>query len=217
MNQSLNSAVNYFNATASSRLSPSKLARSYMLTVSVSCGIALSLSSVVGRLKSLPPSSKLILSRLTPFAAVASASVVNIYLTRSEELRHGIDVYAVPLSSITETGVHTDGSREAVGKSKIAAQLAVFETAVSRVLNAAPVMALPALALISLQRMPIYKRNPRMLFATNLGIIAVTAYTALPLALAVYPQTRVVQAKTLEPELQTRVGSGELIEYNRGI
>ncbi|GME99932.1 unnamed protein product [[Candida] boidinii] len=133
-NQSLNVAINTANANKSHPLSTKQLITNYFLAVGASCGVALGLNSVVPRLKKINPNTKLILSRLVPFAAVVSAGIVNVFLMRGEEIRKGISVYS------------KDG--ENLGNSKIAALNAVGETAASRVINATPIMVIPPLILL---------------------------------------------------------------------
>ena len=57
--------------------------------------MALGLNALVPRLKRVSPATKTILTRLVPFAAVASAGALNVFLMRGEEIRLGIDVYPV--------------------------------------------------------------------------------------------------------------------------
>ena len=61
---------------------------------------------------------------------------------------------------------------KSLGKSKKAATLAVGETALSRVLNSTPVMAIPPLILVQLQKQDWSKRRPRLTLPVNLGIQA---------------------------------------------
>ncbi|KAK4169499.1 putative mitochondrial transport protein [Cladorrhinum sp. PSN259] len=211
-NQSLNVAINYSNSNKSSPLSWSKIAQSYFLAVGASCSVAVGLNSLVPRLKSLSPSTRLILGRLVPFAAVASAGALNVFLMRGEEIRTGIDVYPVPSASEKSAG-----EVESLGKSKKAATLAVGETAVSRVLNSSPIMVIPPLLLVRLQRGEWLKKNPRFTTPVNLGLILVTSYAVLPLALAAFPQRQKVRADSLEGEFHGRGGEGGLVEFNRGI
>jgi hypothetical protein len=123
----------------------------------------------VPRLKSLSPNARMIAGRLVPFAAVASAGVLNVFLMRGEEIRKGIDVYPV----LTEEEQHKveTGQLEVkpLGKSKKAATLAVGETAVSRVLNSTPIMVLPPLILVRLQQTEWLKQRPKMVTPVNLG------------------------------------------------
>ncbi len=232
-NQSLNVAINYSNSNKSSPLSWSKIAQSYFLAVGASCSVAVGLNSLVPRLKSLAPSTRLLLTRLVPFAAVASAGALNVFLMRGEEMRTGIDVFpalpkepgaaapAPPTPSLTLEKLQQDTSSstttESLGKSKKAATLAVAETAASRVFNSSPIMVIPAVALVRLQNTNWLKANPRLTTPVNLGLILLTSYAALPLALAAFPQRQRVRAESLEKEFHGRGGEGGLVEFNRGI
>ena len=172
-NQSLNVAINNANANKSTPLSTSIMVQSYLLAVSASCSVALGLNAIVPRLKRVSPGTKTILTRLVPFAAVASAGALNVFLMRGEEIRKGIDVYPV-LSEEEKAQREKDGKAiQSLGKSKKAATIAVAETAVSRVLNATPIMVLPPLVLVRLQRTKWLKRRPKMTLPVNLGTNAV--------------------------------------------
>jgi hypothetical protein len=168
-NQSVNVGINFSNANKSIPLSTSTIVQSYLLAVSASCGVAVGLNALVPRLKSLSPNAKMIAGRLVPFAAVATAGALNVFLMRGEEIRQGIDVYPA-LSEAERRGVET-GEHEIkpLGKSKKAATLAVGETALSRVLNATPIMVLPPLLLVRLQKTEWLKQRPRMVTPVNLG------------------------------------------------
>lgn len=169
-NQSLNVAINFSNANKSTPLSTQTIIKSYCLAVSASCGVALGLNALVPRLKRVSPNARLILGRLVPFAAVASAGALNVFLMRGEEIRRGIDVFPV-LSDEEKRRVEAgDVKVESLGKSKKAATLAVGETAISRVLNATPIMVLPPLVLVRLQKTEWLKQRPRMTTPVNLGM-----------------------------------------------
>lgn len=233
-NQSLNVAINSANANKSTPLSTSTLIRSYFLAVSASCSVALGLNAIVPRLKRLSPGTKTILTRLVPFAAVASAGALNVFLMRGEEIRQGIDVYPV-LSEDEKRQKEKDGTAvPSLGKSKKAAALAVGETALSRVLNSTPIMVLPPLILVRLQQAQWLSSRPRMVLPVNLGkqygercsvraadvrlgLILTTSIFALPLALAAFPQRQAVKASTLEEEFWNKGGKEGNVEFNRGI
>lgn len=220
VNQSLNVAINYSNSNKSTPLSYSKIAQSYLLAVTASCGVAVGLNSLVPRLRGISPSTRLVLGRLVPFAAVASAGALNVFLMRGEEMRTGIDVFPV-LSAEDKARLAAEGRAEgdvpSLGKSKKAAAAAVAETAVSRVLNSSPIMVIPPLLLVRLQRTEWLRRNPRLTTPVNLGLILVTSYVALPLALAAFPQRQRVSADLLEEEFHGRGGEGGMVVFNRGI
>jgi tricarboxylate carrier len=212
-NQSLNVAINFSNANKSSPISTSTMVKSYLMAVSASCGVALGLNALVPRLK-VSPGTRIILGRLVPFAAVASAGALNVFLMRGEEIRRGIDVYPSRSAAEKETGAELPKS---LGKSKTAATLAVGETAASRVFNATPVMAIPPLILVQLQKQAWLATRPNMVLPVNLGLILVTSLFALPLALAAFPQRQSISAEKLEEEFHGKGGDAGLVEFNRGI
>jgi tricarboxylate carrier len=213
-NQSLNVCINASNANKSSPLSTKTLVQSYILAVSASCGVALGLNALVPRLRGVSPGVRVILGRLVPFAAVASAGALNVFLMRGEEIRRGIDVYPARSASEKDTDAEPPKS---LGKSKHAAALAVGETAASRVFNATPVMAIPPLILVQLQKQKWLATRPRLVLPVNLGLIFVTSIFALPLALAAFPQRQAISAEKLEEEFHGKGGEGGMVEFNRGI
>lgn len=207
-NQSLNVAINISNANKSNPLSNSQLMVNYGAAVSASCGVALGLNALVPRLKRVSPKTKLVMLRLIPFAAVVAAGIVNVFLMRSQELKKGITV------SDAET-------KEELGTSKVAAVYAVGETAASRVINAAPIMAIPPLILVKLQKGFLRGKGLGVTTAVNLGLITVTSFAVLPFALAIFPQTERLHVSKLEAkfsDMTTKKGTKvEYVEFNRGI
>ena len=177
------------------------------MATTVSCGLALGLNSLVPRLKSLKPTTRTILSRLVPFAAVVSAGVANVFLMRIEEIYHGIQV--------------KDEEGTILGTSKKAGFLAVAETAASRALNATPVMVIPPLLLYRFQQTDWLKRYPRMTIPVNLALILGVSLVALPCAIAAFPQRQRIHVSRLETEFHDREKrNGKKIEYvwfNRGV
>lgn len=219
-NQSLNVAINSANANKSTPLTYSKIAQSYFLAVGASCSVAVGLNSLVPRLRRLSPGARTTLGRLVPFAAVASAGFLNVLLMRGEEIRTGIDIYPV-LSARDKEELAAQGRAEndveSLGKSRKAATLAVTETALSRVLNSSPIMVVPPLILVRLQRTEWLRRNPRYTIPVNLGLILGMSYLALPFALAAFPQRQKISADKLEDEFHGRGGDDGLVVFNRGI
>jgi tricarboxylate carrier len=206
-NQSLNVAINISNANKSHPLSTTQLIKNYAIAVTASCGVALGLNSIVPRLTKVSANTKLILGRLVPFAAVVSAGVVNVFAMRSEEIKKGITVF--------------DSDGEAVGTSKTAALYAVGETAASRVINATPIMVLPPLLLVRLQKTVLKGKGLGIQTLANIGIIAATSFAVLPFALAVFPQYQGISVESLEEGLRGKKDrNGNVIDkvyFNRGI
>ena len=193
------------------------MVQSYFLAVGASCSVAVGLNALVPRLKRLSPGARTVLTRLVPFAAVASAGALNVFLMRGEEIRKGIDVFPSESEEGKRKREESGQPLEALGKSKKAATLAVGETALSRVLNATPIMVLPPLILVRLQKTKWLEQRPRMVLPVNLGLILTTSVFALPLALAAFPQRQAVKAQTLEKQFWNRGGEGGNVEFNRGI
>lgn len=216
-NQSLNVAINFSNANKSAPLSTGGIVQSYLLAVGASCGVAVGLNGLVPRLRNVSPATRTLLTRLVPFAAVASAGALNVFLMRGEEIRQGIDVYPAESAAARAQREAEERPLEALGKSKKAATLAVGETAVSRVLNSSPIMVIPPLVLVRLQQMDWLRQRPRLVTPVNLGLILTTSLFALPLALAAFPQRQAVQARSLEKEFWEKGGEGGMVEFNRGI
>lgn len=136
---------------------------------------------------------------------------------RGEEIRRGIDVFPTESEEGQRKREEAGQPRESVGKSKRAATLAVGETAFSRVMNATPIMVLPPLILVRLQRTDWLSQRPRMVLPINCGLIFITTLFALPFALAAFPQRQAVRATTLEEEFWDKGGEGGQLEFNRGL
>ncbi|CUS20352.1 LAQU0S01e04698g1_1 [Lachancea quebecensis] len=206
-NQSLNVAINSANANKSHPMSMQQLITNYTMAVTASCGVAVGLNKIVPRLTKISANTRLILGRLVPFAAVVSAGIVNVFLMRGDEIRKGISVY--------------DKNGDEVGKSKKAAFLAVGETALSRVINATPIMVIPPLLLVRLQRNVLKGKSLGIQTLANLGLILGTSVAALPFALAVFPQYQGIDVHKLEKDLAGKKDKdGESVDkvyFNRGI
>lgn len=200
-NQSLNVAVNAANANKSDPLTTRQLLENYTIAVSASCGVAVGLNKVVPKLK-INPIAKLYMSRLVPFVAVVAAGVLNVFLMRSNEIKKGINVY--------------DENNKEIGKSKRAAIKAVGQTALSRVINATPVMVLPPLILVKLQQGILKNKSVKLQNLVNLGLVGGTLFAVLPFALGAFPQRQSIKRESLESELQEKCKS-KVLYFNRGI
>ncbi|RHZ83416.1 hypothetical protein Glove_94g37 [Diversispora epigaea] len=206
-NQSINVAINYSNANKTTEMSLKETAIAYVAAVTTSCGLAVGLTQSVPRLKFLNLAARQILVRLVPFVAVASAGTVNVYLMRWKEIRDGIDVY--------------DENGNTLGKSQIAGKSAVGQVAISRVLTNFPVLTIPPLALSLLEKTRWLKRNPRLSTPINFGLIALSLTTALPLAIAAFPQSAVIDPLKLESrfwDLKNEKGENlRKVFFNKGL
>lgn len=233
INQSVNVAFNSANANKSSPMSTSALVKSYTIAVGTSVSVALGLNALVPKLK-VAPSTRAILGRLVPFAAVASAAGLNTYLMRRDEITTGIDVKPV-LTEADKLKLKEEGKSErdvaSLGRSHTAAKLAVYETAFSRVLTGGPIMIIPPMVLYHIEQKQAWYRNllqkewvksrsavtKAIPIGINLGLIAVTSFAVLPFALAVFPQQQEISAENLEPEFHGKGGKNGKVIFNRGL
>lgn len=172
-NQSVNVAINWANANKSTPMSYKENGVAYASAVAASVGVALGLKSGLTKLN-LAPSKSQMLRRCIPFAAVASASSLNVFLMRSKEMTAGIKV------------MDKDGNQ--VGVSRQAGLKAVSQVALSRVITAFPALVLPPILMAKLENTPLLKRNPRLALPINLALISFSLVTALPVAVALFPQ-----------------------------
>ncbi|GAA5811756.1 hypothetical protein MFLAVUS_005199 [Mucor flavus] len=186
-NQSVNVAFNSANANKTTPMSVKETAIAYVSAVTTSCAIAVGLNQSVPRLK-VSPNIKSLCMKLVPFTAVAAAGTVNVFLMRGKEVRDGINVF-------TEEG-------EQVGKSKQAGLSAVSQVAISRILTNAPVLILPPILLGRLEKTEFVKARPKLVIPLNFGLIALCLMTALPAAIAVFPQVGELQTESMEKEFQ---------------
>uniref|UniRef100_A0A4W3INJ9 Sideroflexin-1 n=1 Tax=Callorhinchus milii TaxID=7868 RepID=A0A4W3INJ9_CALMI len=122
INQSFNAIVNYTNRSGDAPISVSQLGTAYVSATTGAVATALGLNSLTKRVTPL-------IGRFVPFAAVAAANCINIPLMRQRELKHGIPV--------------TDENGQRLGESTQAAQQAIAQVVVSRILMAAPGMGCP--------------------------------------------------------------------------
>ncbi|SCV73460.1 BQ2448_7386 [Microbotryum intermedium] len=210
-NQSLNVAVNYSNANKSISMTNTEIAKAYASATIASCTIAVGLTSLVPRLRSLAPSTRMLLGKLVPFVAVASAGCVNIGLMRWKEIRDGISIYK-PKDEVT--GRFSD---EVLGKSSTAGKYAIGQTAASRVLTNIPTLILPPLIITLLERRGAFDRpnGKRLSTALNLGLIGLSLLVFLPPAIAVFPQRGAISPKKLEDNYHDL--PYDHVEFNKGL
>ncbi|KAF9164271.1 hypothetical protein BGX21_000039 [Mortierella sp. AD011] len=206
-NQSVNVAFNYANANKTIEMDMKETAVAYMSAVTTSCFLAVGLNQLVPKLTSISPGVRSVLTRLVPFTAVAAAGTVNVFLMRGKEISEGIDVY--------------DHEGNSVGKSQKAGMSAITQVAISRILTNFPVLTIPPLILSQWERTTWSQQYPRALIPLNLAVITLCLMTALPLAIAAFPQYANVDVKKLEERFwHLKDSKGEPIKtltYNKGL
>ena len=111
---------------------------------------------------------------------------------RKKELQDGITVFK---------------DNKPIGKSKIAAQHAIGQTAFSRVVAAMPSMVVPPIA------MEFIKLNPVPSMIIHAGIVGTCMGIGLPLAIALFDQKASISGSKLEDDFKKY----DTLYFNRGL
>lgn len=202
-------AVNFSNANKSIEMTPQEIGTAYLAATATSVGLAVGLTRLVPRLR-VSAAAKNILSKLVPFAAVASAGVVNISCIRWKEMRDGVDVFALDKAA--------DGSdvQRDLGKSPRAGQMAVMQSAASRVLTNIPTLIIPPMVMTYLQHRGAFvgPRGHTLATLTQLTLIGLSLGLFLPPAIAYFPQRAKVSTDKLEDKFHDL---HEDVYFNKGL
>jgi len=185
INQSYNIALNHANRNASNQLSNSTIAKTYVSAVGISCGVAVGLGEFA-KMVAFSPFVKNAIQRFVPFTAVSLAGVANVFMMRWNETKQGIMVL--------------DDEGKELGKSKKAGFYALSQVAFSRVATSFPCLLFPPVIMNFAEKTSLLKNNPRLRAPLNLGVITVVLVTALPAAVAIFPQKVSISPRKLEPE-----------------
>jgi len=149
----------------------------------------------------MPP----LVGRYVPFVAVAAANCINIPCMRSRELTHGIAI-------LTEDG-------EKVGSSTKAAQKAISQVVISRIIMATPGMLIPPILMAKLEKGAFLKKYPWMNAPVQTAIVGVFLIFATPMCCALFPQMSSIAVSSLESELQEKLKARNItrVYYNKGL
>ncbi|XP_038651424.1 sideroflexin-1 [Scyliorhinus canicula] len=200
INQSFNAIVNYTNRSGDAPITVGQLGTAYVSATTGAVATALGLNSLTKRVTPL-------IGRFVPFAAVAAANCINIPLMRQRELKHGIPI--------------TDENGNRLGESTKAAQQAIVQVVISRILMAAPGMAIPPFIMNTLERKAFLKRFPWMSAPIQVGLVGVCLVFATPLCCALFPQKSSMSVNRLEHDIQAKVRETspgvEYVYFNKGL
>jgi hypothetical protein len=219
LNQSYNAGFNFANRNASVPVNPTALALSYGVATGVACGMSFALGKVVdglvaragGTAGAAQPLGLKVLTRALPWAAVASAGVANVLAMRYKEGIDGITVY--------------DADGAPAGTSVAAGRACLTQVALTRAALPVPILLIPPFLLDALRASkslgPLMARSAGVRLGVELAVFSVFLQVALPPAVALFPQTGVIDASELEDSFVTRrTQSGRLTQrytYNKGI
>ncbi|KAM8849059.1 sideroflexin-5b isoform 2-T2 [Synchiropus picturatus] len=202
LNQSHNACVNYANRNATKPTPTTKFLQGYVGAVTSAVSIAVGLNILIQKANRLSPATRMIIQRLVPFPAVASANICNVGLMRHNELSEGIDVL--------------DHNGNVVGSSKIAAKHAIAETAFTRVVLPMPIFVLPPIIMSYLERLRFLRSNRRLLLPIHSLVCLVTFGLSLPVAISLFPQMSQIEVSRLEPEIAMATDC-KVVTYNKGL
>ncbi|KAG8004104.1 Sideroflexin-1 [Nibea albiflora] len=200
INQSFNAIVNYTNRSGDAPITVSQLGTAYVSATTGAVATALGLNALTKHISPL-------IGRFVPFAAVAAANCINIPLMRQRELQHGIPI--------------TDENDNRLGESTKAAQQAISQVVVSRILMASPGMAIPPFLMNHLEKKAFLKKFPWMSAPIQVGLVGFCLVFATPLCCALFPQKSSMSVSRLEPELQEKIRANhpgvERVYFNKGL
>eukprot|EP00179_Madagascaria_erythrocladioides_P019900 CAMPEP_0198352512 /NCGR_PEP_ID=MMETSP1450-20131203/107540_1 /TAXON_ID=753684 ORGANISM="Madagascaria erythrocladiodes, Strain CCMP3234" /NCGR_SAMPLE_ID=MMETSP1450 /ASSEMBLY_ACC=CAM_ASM_001115 /LENGTH=320 /DNA_ID=CAMNT_0044058547 /DNA_START=51 /DNA_END=1013 /DNA_ORIENTATION=- len=210
-NQTYMVALNHANRNASNAMSWQRVASAYAASVAASLGVALGGTSLVTRLQTSATSKAVASAARTaalavPFVSVSTASALNVYLMRRNELRDGVLV--------------TDDAGNELGHSRVAGATAVRQVATSRVVVCVPCLLLPPLAERAIhRRWALVRNNTTLHLPLSVSLITGCLLFALPAAIAIFPQRASLPVATLEPALQVRARAAgvDAVWFNKGL
>jgi hypothetical protein len=208
VNQTYNAVMNYGNRNASSKYTNGDIAKSYASAVSIAIILSLGIRKLVAsRVAGQTGATMVMYNTISTYIACAAAGFSNCYLMRRTELNNGINV------------LHPD-TQEPLGLSRKCAEAAVFKTATSRFLMAAPLF-IPAILFFGIEKMNMVPANPVLRLTLDMSLVFVNCYLAVPLSVAMFPKFSSIKASELEPEFQAIKGKdGKPITsflYNKGM
>lgn len=205
-NTTHNGAINFYNRNASNPTDPVLLGSSYVAACAGGMGIAYVLKKFIEN-RPWTAVKKAKLGAYISFPAVCVANSMNMVCMRFKELMEGIPV------TDKITGAE-------LGSSKKAAQKAIAETTISRLVITAGVLFVPPLIMGQLE--PILEKAtkcPKQLANKKLfalcGVCAICFYGILPVSVAAFPQYRDMKTSELEPEI-AKLAISDTVVFNRG-
>jgi len=146
---------------------------SYSIATTSAIAVALGIRKAVDKQARTLKGGKLVmLNSISSFVACALSGFLNAYIMRQTEIKKGIDVCD------KETG-------QSYGKSKICAHTAVMQTSISRIFLVLTIF-VPPFLLIGLERARMMPKNRFAKFSTEMSLLCLELYFAVPLGLAIY-------------------------------
>lgn len=199
--------MNYGNRNATSLYTTEDILKSYVVAVTSSIAVALTVRKALsGWTHNLHGSKLIIANSISSFFACSTAGYLNAQFMRKTELERGIDIH--------------DDEGKYHGKSKIAAHRAVNQTANSRFFLAVPIF-IPPFILYAIERKNMMPRNFYLRTLLEISAISFELYCAVPFAIGAYPQYGHLRVDEVEEEFRHLVKSnGDPVRefiFNKGL
>ena len=222
-NQTYNVGVNYFNRTIDvSSYDPKtpflqtidrSMLVSYCIAVGTSCSVAFLGNKVLARASAKGGKPNPLLGIAIPFFAVATANIANVAAMRNKDIFEGVKV------KDRATGEELPIASRAAGRR------AVTEVAISRVTLPIPLLLFPPMImhyLFESGKVPaMARRRAQLALPVNVATLVGMMFFAVPMAIALFPQDKVMPVSALEPEFAAlRNSKGEPIReviFNKGL
>lgn len=199
--------MNYGNRNATSLYTTEDILTSYVVAVTSSIAVALTVRKALsGWTHNLHGSKLIIANSISSFFACATAGYLNAHFMRKTELERGIDIH--------------DDEGKYHGKSKVAAHRAVNQTANSRFFLAVPIF-IPPFILYAIERKNMMPRNFYLRTLLEISAICFELCCAVPFAIGAYPQYGHLRVDEVEEEFRHLVKSnGDPVRefiFNKGL
>ena len=206
VNQTYNAVFNFGNRNASSTITDRQMAESYALACGSSITAALTLRKmtniVFGNRTGLLAS---VANSIVVYGAVAFSSSLNVYCMRKTEMDSGVSVME-------------PDTMQSVGKSKVAAEMAIRQTIIGRVVYCVPIFFTKPVLEGIFSALKILPKNKVLRFFTDLSFITFGLWLAVPVNGCLYPQYSPIGVDKLEPEIKERCGTKFThLVYNKGV
>lgn len=206
VNQSYNAGFNYANRNASGEQATTDILKSYLTATIVSCSSAIGLGKLAEKGK-WSSTARTLIRTMVPFVAVASAGAFNAVSIRYNELSEGIDI------------MDSDGNMH--GRSIQAARQSLTQVALTRVAIPVPILLLPPYIFQCMKRVKIMPSTKYIKLITELMVVTLCLWGALPAAVAIFPLKGSINADNIEEKYRNiRSPDGKRIEtfyYSKGI
>ncbi|MFH4977901.1 hypothetical protein AB6A40_004610 [Gnathostoma spinigerum] len=200
LNQTFNAVVNFTNRSGNTVTTNQQLLLAYFGATGGAVGTALGLNSVAKR---FPP----LINRLVPFAAVAAANFINIFMMRYREIEDGTDI--------------TNDKGEKVGASTVVAFCALTEVLISRIGMSSLPMVLTPICVNALMKKPWYRSRRWLDVATQSLLAATLLLISTPGFCALFPQRMKIPVnrleKSVQEDLRKKSYSEGVVYYNKGL